>query len=229
MKKLNKEQEPAISDLVLLKNNQFLVFNKPNGLEVQGGKSEEKALKNLAEIYAKAPVFVVHRLDRPASGLTLIARSSKAQTALSEQFKNRTVEKYYLAITKNAPPHSVGTLKHHLKQVQHLNKSFVSDPNDKNAKEAILDYEVIGSSEVYNFLKIRLITGRHHQIRAQLAAIDCPIKGDVKYGFRRGNKDRSIHLHAWKMRFEHPVSKATIDIEAPLPDEVLWNLVKAII
>lgn len=226
MKKLNEEKEYALSELVIFKNNQFIVFNKPNGLEVQQGKSAEKSLKNLAEIYTKSRVYIVHRLDRPASGLVIMAKSSKSQGTLSQQWIDRTIKKSYLAIVKNPPPEEAGILKHWLKKVQNLNKSFVVPSDDPAAKEAILEYKLIGKSDTYNFLEIKLITGRHHQIRAQLAAIGCPIKGDVKYGFRRGNKDKSIHLHAWKLELKHPVSNESLTFVAPPPNEVLWNVLK---
>jgi len=212
-----------IGDLVLYKNNQLIAFNKPGGIPVQHDPSGDKSLLDLAEIYAKSKVKLIHRLDRPASGVVLFAQNEKAQANLSEQFKNRQVEKTYLAITAEKPDPEKGILTHQLLKTPHGNKSVAVEEGQANTKEAVLQYELLGSSDNYHLLKIKLITGRHHQIRAQLAAVNCPVKGDVKYGARRKNKDRSIHLHAWKLRFKHPVSNDWEEITAPLPDEPLWD------
>ena len=211
-----------ISDWLLYKNNQLIAFNKPPATPVQH-RGTQKSLLDLAEIYTKQKLHLIHRLDQPASGVILLAKNAKALAALNEQFKNRQVEKIYLAAVQNRPPEDSATLTHYLKKLSKINKSIALPEPAPGAKKAVLKYSYLGKSDHYHCLQIELITGRHHQIRAQLAAIDCPIKGDVKYGFRRGNPDRSIHLHAWKLRFRHPVSQEEVVIQAPLPDDPVWN------
>lgn len=213
-----------ISDLILEKNNQFIAFNKPGNMPVQSDKTEHKSLAEIASAYSKKNVFVVHRIDRPASGVIVFAKTTGAVQNLNEQFRNRAISKTYLAVVKNKPEQAEGTLVHYLLKNQKNNKSKVSEEGDAKAKRAELKYKVIGESDNYALLEIELITGRHHQIRAQLSAIGSPIKGDVKYGARRSNKDRSIHLHSWKMRFAHPVTQEAIEITAPLPTEdAIWK------
>ena len=151
-----------------------------------------------------------------------MAKNKKALAHLNRQFQERSVIKSYLAVVKNAPQKSKGQLHHFLARAS-ANKSKSVDASYKGAKEAILQYELIGKSENYHLLSVQLLTGRNHQIRAQLAAIDCPIKGDVKYGFRRSNKDRSIHLHAWKLEFTHPTTGERETVVAPLPEDPVWN------
>ena len=211
-----------ISENILYKNNQLIAFNKPSGIAVQEDKTEDKALINLAEIYCKSNIHIIHRLDRPASGVVLFAKGKTALTNLNQQFKDRIIKKTYLAVVKNRPEADHGELTHYLYK-QSNNKTVVLEKGAKGSKEAILHYEVIGSIDNYHLLKINLITGRHHQVRAQLGAIGSPIKGDVKYGVKRGNRDRSIHLHAWKLSFKHPVTKIEEEIIAPVPDDSVWN------
>lgn len=212
-----------ISKLILEKNNQFIALNKIGNIPVQADKTEDKSLMDLAEIYTKGNIYLVHRIDRPASGIVLFAKNKRAVTALSKQFQERKVSKTYLAIVKNKPEADEGTLVHYLTKNTKSNKSKVSIEETPNAKRAEMHYKVIQKSDNYFLLEIQLVTGRHHQIRAQLAAIGSPIKGDVKYGARRKNKDRSIHLHAWKLNFKHPISDEDISIVAPIPkDDVLW-------
>lgn len=208
---------------ILLKNNQLIAVNKPAGLPVQSDKTGDTALQQLAETYCKHPLHLVNRLDRPASGVVIFAKSPAAMTALTAQFSERKVEKTYLAVVKNPPPQPSGSLRHFIQKdgAKNIGKAFADErPNSELAE---LEYETIAQSDTYFLLKINLLTGRHHQIRAQLAAIGCPVKGDVKYGFRRSNADRSIHLHAWRLKFLHPVSDEMVDLEAALPDENLWN------
>lgn len=212
-----------IGDLVLYKNNQLIAFNKPAGLPVQPDKTKDKSLLALAEIYGKSKIQLLHRIDRPASGIVLFAKTQRATQELNRQFQDRTVKKTYLAVVKNKPSESRGTLVHYLKKLSKSKKSIAVEENTAGAKRAELEYKILASSEQYHLLEIELKTGRFHQIRAQLAAIDCPIKGDVKYGFRRSNNDRSIHLHAWKMIFQHPVTKQLEEIVAPLPEDNLWH------
>ncbi|MEK7257771.1 MAG: RNA pseudouridine synthase [Bacteroidota bacterium] len=216
------EQKPG--DWVLVKTHQFIAFNKPAGLPVQGDKTGDKSLLQLGEIYSKSRLYLVHRIDRPATGIVIFAKTNSAAQALSEQFQQRTAQKSYLAVVKNLPPETEGVLRHVLQKNERTNRSkVVSGENEEEGKMAELKYKVLGSSENYHLLEIELLSGRHHQIRAQLAAAGCPVKGDVKYGFRRGNKDRSIHLHAWKLTFKHPVSGEEIRLEAPLPKDPVWD------
>lgn len=223
MKKLIDEENLNIGKTILLKNNQFIVVNKPPGLGIQSDKTGDKSLIDFAEIYTKKKLFITHRIDRPVSGAVVLAKNSKCAAQLNEQFHKRTVDKTYLAIIKNAPKEKEGTLLHFISKNEKQNKSIISDVEIPNSKNAELKYEVMGQSDNYTILKIKLITGRHHQIRAQLAAIGSPIKGDVKYGARRGNKDRSIHLHAWEIGFHHPITKERISVVAAPPEDALWN------
>ena len=212
-----------IGDIVLYKNNQLIAFNKPTTLPVQEDLTGTKALSNLAEIYCKAPTYLIHRLDRPASGVVLFAKTKKALAHLNKQFQDRTIQKTYLAVVKNKPDSDKDTLVHYLKKNSKTNQSKAFDKDMPNTKEAKLEYELLDSIDNYHLLKINLITGRHHQIRAQLQAMNNPIKGDVKYGFRRSNKDRSIHLHAWQLEFTHPTSYEREIITAPLPADPVWD------
>ncbi|MEI6411684.1 MAG: RNA pseudouridine synthase [Bacteroidota bacterium] len=209
---------------VLYKNNQLIAFEKPAGIAVQADKTGDVPFLQLAEAYCKHPLHPVHRIDRPVSGVVLFARSKSAMTAMTEQMRLAQVEKEYLAVVQQLPPESEGTLIHYIRKNQEKNISVALNEEAPGSERAELHYRVLGSSERYHLLKLKLITGRHHQIRAQLAAIGCPIKGDVKYGARRSNTDRSIHLHAWRMAFEHPVSGERVLIEAAVPDsDSVWQ------
>jgi len=212
-----------ISETVLYKNNQLIAFNKPPTLPVQPDKTANKSLLDLGEIYCKSRLQLLHRIDRPASGIVLFGKTPKATRALNAQFQARTVRKTYLAVVKNLPKAPTGQLVHYLEKNQQKNKTYCSDVPKRNAKKAVLNYKILGSSDRYHLLEIDLETGRHHQIRAQLAAIGSPIKGDVKYGAKRGNKDRSIHLHAWKMSFTHPVNGEQVELIAEVPRDVVWQ------
>lgn len=208
---------------ILYKDHQIFAVNKPPGIAVQPDKTGDTALQKLAEAYCKQPLHLAHRLDRPVSGVVVFAKTKSAMTALTEQFRSRSVEKIYLAVVQNLPPEPEGSLVHFLRKNEAKNISIVASESDANTERAELHYCLLGGSERYHLLEIQLITGRHHQIRAQLAAIGCPIKGDVKYGFRRSNRDRSIHLHAWKMAFEHPVSGERVSLEAKPPEDPVWQ------
>lgn len=212
-----------ITESVLYKNKQLIALNKPAGLPTQSDRSGDKALLDIAEIYTKSPLHLIHRLDRPATGIVLLARTKKGLAILNEQFQKRTIKKTYLAVVKNPPAEKKGTLIHYMLKSQKKNRAFAHDEEKPNSKKAELTYKVIASIDNYHLLEVNLVTGRHHQIRAQLAKIDCPIKGDERYGFKRGNKDRSIHLHAWKLEFRHPVTNDLVKLEAPIPDEVVWQ------
>ena len=224
MKKLNEDIPPfRPGDHVLYKNNQFIAFNKPSGIAVQADQTGDKALIDLGGIYTKSRLLLVHRLDRPVSGVVVFAKTTSAQQSLSQGFRERSISKTYLAVVKNPPPEQEATLVHYLKQDIKTNRSIILNEEQPDSLQSVLHYRTIAQSDHYYLLEIDLQTGRHHQIRAQLAAIGCPVKGDVKYGARRNNPDRSIHLHAWKLRFAHPVDHSPVLIEAPLPQEALWQ------
>lgn len=213
-----------IGSLVLYKNNQLIAFNKPAGMPAQADKTGDKPLIGLGEIYAQCKLYPIHRLDRPASGVILFAKAPGAQARLSEQFHGREVEKVYLAVVGSKPEPEEGLLRHYIVKNARLNRSVALDEEKPGSQLAELSYRYLRSIDRYYLLEVRLLSGRHHQIRAQLAAIGCPIKGDVKYGFRRGNPDRSIHLHAWKLRFRHPVSGEWEEITAPVPaGDPVWK------
>ena len=216
---------------VVYEDNHIIIVNKTASEIVQGDKTGDVPLSEtvkqyLKEKYAKpGNVFlgVTHRLDRPVSGLVVFAKTSKALSRLNDMFRNSEVKKTYWAIVKQCPPAEEGELVHYLVRNEKQNKSYAYDKEVKNSKKAILDYKLIGLSQNYYLLEINLKTGRHHQIRCQLAKMGCPIKGDLKYGFPRSNPDGSICLHARHIRFIHPVSKELIDVTAPVPSGNLWN------
>lgn len=221
---------------IVYEDNHIIIVSKRSGEIVQGDKTgdvplSESVKQYIKEKYAKpGAVFlgVVHRLDRPVNGLVVFARTSKALERLNRMFANGEVQKTYWAITQNRPEADEGTLEHWLTRNEKQNKSYASEREKPGAKRAILKYKVIGESERYNLLEINLLTGRHHQIRCQLAAIGCPIKGDLKYGAKRSNPDGSISLLARHVEFVHPVSKELISVDAPLPDDVLWRSMKSV-
>ena len=216
---------------VVYEDNHVIIVSKVSGEIVQGDKTGDKPLSEtvkqyIKEAYAKpGDVFlgVVHRLDRPVFGLVLFARTSKALARMNTMFANGEVHKTYWAIVKDAPPQQEGTLTHWIVRNEKQNKSYAYDREVPHSKKAVLDYRVIGHSDNYYLLEINLKTGRHHQIRCQLASIGCPIKGDLKYGSKRSNPDGSISLHARYVEFIHPVSKEMIQITAPLPQDKLWQ------
>lgn len=216
---------------VLYEDNHIIVVNKESGEIVQGDKTGDLPLSETVKEYIKTMhhkpgnVFlgVVHRLDRPVSGVVVFAKTSKALSRLNLMFREGRVHKTYWAITQGMPQQEEATLKGWMVRNEKQNKSYVHQHEVPGSKEAILSYRVIGSSERYHLLEVTLLTGRHHQIRCQLADIGCPIKGDLKYGARRSNPDGSISLLARKVTFEHPVSHEQIVVEAPLPDDRLWR------
>lgn len=229
-KKLNNlENSFRIGDLVLYKNNQLIAFNKPAGIPVQPDLTNDKDLIGLAEIYAKSNLHLIHRLDRPVSGAVLLAKTKSAQNTLSEGFRSGTVQKTYLAVVQNPPSAQEGILEHFIAKDSRSKRARVVKEGEKDAQKAVLRYRVIGRSDRYHLLEVVSETGRFHQIRCQLAAIGCPIKGDVKYGARRKNPDRSIHLHAWKLAFAHPVDQSSVLITAPLPQDSLWQAFDVIV
>ena len=217
---------------VVYEDNHVIIVNKSSSEIVQGDKTGDKPLSEtvkeyIKEAYAKpGNVFlgVVHRLDRPVSGLVLFARTSKALPRLNDMFRKGEVRKTYWAIVKDAPPQQFGTLEHWLVRNEKQNKSYAYDREVPNSKKAILDYRVIGRSDNYYLLEVNLKTGRHHQIRCQLAKMGCPIKGDLKYGSKRSNKDGGISLHSRRVAFKHPVRGDEVVITAPVPrEDNLWR------
>lgn len=217
--------------VVLHEDNHIIVVNKRVGDIVQGDKTGDETLSEVVKAFIKEKynkpgevyLGVVHRLDRPTTGIVVFAKTSKALTRLNEMFKNRDTKKTYWAIVKNAPQEREAVLEHYLKRNSKNNTSKAYTKEVPESKLARLDYKIIHELTNYSVLEINLHTGRHHQIRAQLAAIGSPIKGDLKYGFNRSNPDGGINLHARKLEFIHPVSKEVISILAPLPDEATWN------
>lgn len=220
---------------VCYEDNHIIIVSKAAGEIVQGDKTGDTPLSDTVKGYIKKKyqkpgnVFlgVVHRLDRPVSGLVLFARTGKALSRLSEMFRTRSVQKTYWAIVANEPPQMSGTLTHWLTRDERNNKARAYDREVPNSKQAILDYRLIARSERYWLLEIELHTGRHHQIRCQLAKIGCPIRGDLKYGAPRSSSDGSISLHARRICFEHPVSHQLIDITASVPADRLWQAMAA--
>mgnify|MGYP001496253857 FL=1 len=216
---------------VVYEDNHLIIVNKTASEIVQGDKTGDTPLSETVKQYIKEKyakpgnVFlgVVHRLDRPVSGLVVFAKTSKALARLNEMFRNSEVKKTYWAIVKQRPPQDEGELVNYLVRNEKQNKSYAYDKEVKNSKKAVLHYRLIGHSQNYFLLEVDLKTGRHHQIRCQLAKMGCPIKGDLKYGFARSNPDGSICLHAHRVKFVHPVSKELIDVTAPLPSDNLWN------
>ena len=215
---------------VIYEDNHILVVNKTAGLLVQGDKTGDKSLLDLAKKYIKdkyqkpGEVFLglVHRLDRPTTGVIVLARTSKALSRLSQQFKERIPKKIYRAIVSGTPEPKA-TLEHYLRKNSSKNKSFHYPKNTPNTKKAILHYRSVKQLKSYHVLDIELETGRHHQIRAQLAAVGLHIKGDLKYGAKRPNKNGSIHLHARSLTLIHPTKKEEMTFLAPTPNDVIWD------
>ncbi|MGP1994375.1 RluA family pseudouridine synthase [Zobellia laminariae] len=227
--------DKVISDpknlLVLFEDNHLIAINKRPGDIVQGDKTGDMPLSEVVKLYIKEKfnkpgnvyLGVAHRLDRPTSGIVVFAKTSKALPRLNKLFAEKEAKKTYWAIVKNLPKKNEDTLTHWLKRNNKQNKSYAHIKEIPESKKAILDYKVIKKLDRYYLLEINLHTGRHHQIRAQLAAIGCPIKGDLKYGFDRSNPNASIHLHARRLSFIHPVRKEPIEIVAKPPEDPVWN------
>jgi len=219
---------------IIYEDNHLIVVNKSPSEIVQGDKTGDAPLSDAVKLYIKerynkpGAVFlgVVHRLDRPVSGIVIFAKTSKALTRMNEMLRNNEIKKYYWAITCQQPHPEENTLTNHLEKNEKLNKSFVVAEQSKRAKKASLAYRLLAASDNYFLVEVELFTGRHHQIRVQLAHIGCPVKGDLKYGAPTSNKDASISLHARKVSFVHPVSKELLTLEAPPPDDPLWNFFK---
>lgn len=221
---------------VVYEDNHLIIVNKTASEIVQGDKTGDTPLSESVKLYLKEKyakpgnVFlgVTHRLDRPVSGLVVFAKTGKALSRLNEMFRLSQVKKTYWAVVKNRPPQEEGVLIHYLVRNEKQNKSYAYDQEKPGSKKAELHYRLIAHSDNYYLLEVDLKTGRHHQIRCQLAKMGCPIKGDLKYGSPRSNPDGSICLHARRVRFIHPVSKEEIDITAPLPAGNLWDAFKEV-
>ena len=216
---------------IIYEDNHLIAVNKKPGQIVQGDKTGDVPLSELLKRYLKVKydkpgeVFagVIHRLDRPVSGVILFAKTSKGLARMNSLFHDRSIQKTYWAVVKGKPEITADKLVHYLNKNEVKNKSFASVEPKAGYTRCELDYKVLSSSDRYSLLEVLPLTGRHHQIRVQLSFIGCPIKGDLKYGSQRSNEDGSIHLHARMLEFEHPVSKEQVKIVAAPPDEVLWN------
>lgn len=216
---------------ILYEDNHIIAINKPAGALVQGDKTGDSPISDAVKQYIKEKyekpgdvyLGVTHRIDRPVSGVLLYARTSKALTRLNEMFRTKEIQKTYWAVVQNQPPKNEDHLVHWLKKNEAKNMSYASATETKGSLKCELDYKWISSSDNYFLLEVNPHTGRHHQIRVQLSTIGCPIKGDVKYGARRGNKDASIHLHARKIEFIHPVKLTPVSITAEVPqNDPVW-------
>ncbi|MBG26187.1 MULTISPECIES: RluA family pseudouridine synthase [Croceibacter] len=216
---------------VIYEDNHLIVVNKRAGDIVQGDKTGDKPLSDVVKSYIKKKynkpgdvyLGVVHRLDRPTTGVVLFSKTSKALTRLNKMFANHETSKTYWAVVKNNPPKEKDRLVHYLKRNPKQNKSYAHKHEVPDSKKAILDYTLKFRLNNYNLLEVNLLTGRHHQIRSQLSSIECPIKGDLKYGADRSNPDGSIHLHARFLTIQHPVKKEPITFKAPLPEDAIWK------
>ena len=222
---------------ILFEDNHLIALNKMPSEIVQGDKTGDTPMSDNIKEYLKeklqkpgaAFIGVVHRIDRPVSGVVIFAKTSKALIRMNELFREKKIKKTYWAVVKNKPPEDAGTLIHYLKKDEAKNKSKAYDHEVPGSLRSWLDYKVIGKSDNYYLLEVSPETGRHHQIRVQLAAIGCQIKGDLKYGYARSNADGSIHLHARKINFIHPVRKEGISLIAPVPNDVVWKYFEEII
>lgn len=217
------QEAPSFSSWLIASNHQFIACNKPAGLPVQPDKTTDTSLLALAAAYCRQPLDIVNRIDRPVSGLVLFAKKKSSVAFLNQQFQDRGVEKSYLAIVGNMPPATSDDVVHYLRNNGATNRTRIADTAFPGALEARLQYQYIGSSDRYHLLLVKLLTGRHHQIRAQLAQLGCPVRGDVKYGFKRANADRSIDLHSWQLGFRRPVTNEWQLLTAPPPVTPVWQ------
>jgi 23S rRNA pseudouridine1911/1915/1917 synthase len=226
----------SIDQLVLYEDNHILVINKPPGEIVQGDKTGDEPLSGKVKLYIKerygkpGEVFlgVVHRIDRPVSGAVIFARTSKALSRLNRMLREGGIRKTYWAVVQNPPPREEERLVHFMTRNEKQNKSYIREQEVPGSLRAELHYRLAGKSDRYYLLEVDLMTGRHHQIRAQLAHIGCPIRGDLKYGYPRSNPDGSIHLHARRIELIHPVKETPLSVVAPVPDEKIWNYFSAL-
>lgn len=217
----------SIRDFILFQDHHLVICNKPSGLPVQDDKSGDHSLLRLLRIYCKQELYLCHRIDRPVSGLVVLAKNLQAVTGFNEQLHQHAITKKYLAIVEKqeVPPSAI--LTDTLVKSAKFKKSYVQETGD--GKESKLEYMILQELEQYLVLEIKLFTGRFHQIRSQLSHAGIPVRGDVKYGARRGLKDRSIGLHSWKIEFKHPSTHAKITFVAPLPVNDIWPVVQTLI
>jgi 23S rRNA pseudouridine1911/1915/1917 synthase len=219
-----------IQNQILYNDDYCIAIHKPPLIPSQPDTTGDTSLIQYAEIHFKQALFLINRLDRVASGIVLLAKTTEAAAALSTQFQNKTTKKIYFAVVENEPSQTQDTLIHFLRKNAQSNSSKALDKEEISTKKAELKYTIVGKSDRYCLLKVQLSTGRHHQIRAQLSKIGCPIKGDVKYGARRSNPNRAIHLHAFQLEFTHPQTGKKVSVEAPPPsDDTLWEYFSDII
>jgi len=223
-----------LEERILFEDNHLIIVNKKPSEIVQGDKTGDQPLSELLKDYLKVKyakpgnVFlgVAHRLDRPVSGIVIFTKTGKALARINEMLRDRSIIKTYWAVVAGKPEKEEELLSNFIVRKEELNKSFITGEKTPGALKAALKYKIIGKSDRYFLLQVELITGRHHQIRAQLAHIGCPIKGDLKYGYPRSNPDGFIHLHARQVAFIHPVTKAEIILTATPPDDLIWNYFK---
>jgi len=221
---------PRLGDLVVHKSSQLLAFNKPAGLAVQTAREDQPSLQKLASAYAKRDLYLIHRIDQPASGLVLFGRHRAKAGVLQQQFADGSARRTYLAVVEGEATAPEGELAHFLGHDARSNKAYVTTEDTEGAKKAVLNWNLLGATDNYQVIRVELTTGRPHQIRAQLAAVGMPIHGDVKYGARRANANRGIHLHSWHLTVKHPVSWQPIELDAPLPTEdALWGVVSDLV
>ncbi len=228
----------ALAARILFEDNHLVIINKQASEIVQGDKTGDTPLSEYIKAYiahkynkpGRVFLGVAHRIDRPVSGAIVFARTSKALARINNMLRENQIQKKYWAVVANKPESDADHLVHFLRKNEKQNKSYPQKEGTPGAKRAELKYKLIATSDRYYLLEVELLTGRHHQIRAQLAAIGCPIKGDLKYGFDRSNNDGSIHLHARTVEFAHPVSKENLHIVAPLPqNDTLWSSFSALL
>lgn len=231
MPKQDKEQarfKGRIGDWVLYNNHQLIAFNKPAGLSVQPDRSGDLALSQMGAAYTRTDLQAVNRLDRPVSGVVLMAKKARAQKMVGRQFENGEVEKVYLAIVAEKPEKEEGVLVNFLIEQGGKNNitKVAENENEPDARRAELSYKYLASGDRYHLLEVRPKTGRKHQIRVQLAHIGSPLRGDTKYGFKRANPGGTIDLHSWKLTFAHPVSGEPVELKAALPEGTVWDIAR---
>ncbi|MEM6397378.1 MAG: RluA family pseudouridine synthase [Bacteroidota bacterium] len=214
-----------IGDWVIANNHQFIVFNKPAGLAVQSSRKDQLSLRQMGSAFCRTDLKTIHRLDQPVSGLVMYGKKDKATSKLSELFKSRKIKKTYLAVIALGDLPEEKVLEHHL-LVREGKPTQVAKDDTEGLPKAKLSYKIIARGDRYQVLEIEPETGYKHQIRAQLAAIGFPIRGDRKYGFKRANEGGAVDLHAWKLEFAHPVSGEMVKLEADLPKDKIWEIIK---
>jgi 23S rRNA pseudouridine1911/1915/1917 synthase len=213
-------------DWTLYNDKDIVIVNKPPTIAIQRGVLVKRSLFDLVQEHFDCDLQLIHRLDQPVSGAVVFAKNLKAAVPLFSQFEQRTVQKVYYAAVDSRPPENKGTIISYLAKDLVLNRSKAFEEERPDSKKAMLMYEIIGTNEHFYLLKINLFTGRHHQIRVQLESINCSIRGDIKYGYRRANKDRSINLHARFLSIAHPTTRQEINVVAPFPNQPIWSSFK---